>query len=533
MTDPDRTAELEQLLRDERALRHAAESRVAALTDQAAIWRARADERAERIDRLLAGQDAPAVRRWVGSVRRAWRLEGATAEGDAPQHLPDSAPTPTYPVVRVAAAVTSPELGAVMATMDAVPLDREGLAEADLVVIEPSGYPDLPSENRHELETWAATPGRSPLVIAGDDVPAPLDRLITPRDVATRLAGSFDPRRHHPGVRPEASSERTEAVPRDGATIHTGETGPVAVSNATALLARPPTWLIDLAASGVPIAGGDLGQLADLDALGTAARRWAYRHHAPWERARALLALAGVAAPDPTPRVAGILVSHRPDDLPGAIARFLRQTHPVTELVVGVHGAAPPAAVADALTAAAIPTTLLSFDTGLSLGECLNRAIDATSAPVLAKIDDDDHYGPGYLEDAVHALHYSGAAIIGKGAQFTYVASADRTVLRRSRQEETFIEGSPTGATLVFRRSIWERVGFPHRPRRVDVLFLRGARRVGADVYANSRWEFCYVRRGNAHTWTTDDQTFLAGSAAAWDGFHPERVEVPDVVVPA
>jgi hypothetical protein len=532
MTDPERTAELEQLLRDERALRHAAETRVAALTDQAAVWRSRADERAERIERILAAQDAPTVRRWVGSVRRAWRLEGAAPAEDRPGPAVEAASLPTLPVVRVAAAVTSPDLHAVVAAMDVVPLSSGGFAEADLVVIEPAAYEALSAETRGDLETWAGNPGRSPLVVAGEDVPEPLRELLTPRDVVTRPAGSFDPHRYRPGAAPTVPSERTDVVVRDGASIHTGETGPVAVSNAGPLLRQPPPWLMDLAASGVGIASDELDPAADLGALGVAARRWAYRHHAPWEQARALLALAGVAAPDPTPRVAGILVSHRPDDLPGAVERFLRQTHPITELVVGVHGATPPAAVEAALAAVTIPTTLLSFDRALTLGECLNRAIDVTAAPVLAKIDDDDHYGPAYLEDAVHALHYSGAPIVGKGAQFTYVESVDRTVLRRARNEETFLDGSPTGATLVFRRSIWEQVGFPHRPRRVDVLFLRGARRVGAQVYANSRWEFCYVRRNEGHTWATDDQTFLAGSAPAWTGFQPERVEVPDVVVP-
>jgi len=91
------------------------------------------------------------------------------------------------------------------------------------------------------------------------------------------------------------------------------------------------------------------------------------------------------------------------------------------------------------------------------------------------------------------------------------------------------IEGSPNGATLVFRRHVWDQVGFPHRPRHVDTGFLRAARHTGATVYAGSRWEFSYVRRPDGHTWQADDAVFLAGSQDAWDGFHPERTEVADV----
>jgi hypothetical protein len=198
-------------------------------------------------------------------------------------------------------------------------------------------------------------------------------------------------------------------------------------------------------------------------------------------------------------------------------------------LVVGVHGGTPTPEIDALLSRATVPVELISLDADLTLGECLNEAISHTSAPLLAKIDDDDHYGPAHLEDSFHALTYSGAGIVGKGAQYAYIASRDETVLRRPGQEEMLIDGSPNGATLVFRRSVWEEVGFPHRPRHVDTGFLRAARSIGTTVYAGSRWEFCYVRNPEGHTWDAEESVFVAGSDPAWAGFHPERVEVVDL----
>ena len=82
---------------------------------------------------------------------------------------------------------------------------------------------------------------------------------------------------------------------------------------------------------------------------------------------------------------------------------------------------------------------------------------------------------------------------------------------------------------MLFQRRVWEQVGFPHRPRQVDVLFTRAARHNGAQVYAGSPWEFCYVRSARTHTWTTPTETFLAGATEMWDGFRPEATEAPDL----
>jgi hypothetical protein len=86
---------------------------------------------------------------------------------------------------------------------------------------------------------------------------------------------------------------------------------------------------------------------------------------------------------------------------------------------------------------------------------------------------------------------------------------------------------------MLIRRHVWEQIGFPHRPRQVDVLFTRAARHNGSQVYAGSPWEFCYVRSASSHTWATPAETFLAGAEEAWSGFQPEHTIAPDLLIEA
>ena len=554
MTDGDRISELEALLREEREFRQAAESRVQALTDKAELWRIRAEERSARIERLMAELELPAIRKLAGRIRRSVRTGGlpnpqtGTLAGRAgPRYVP------VYPAVKIAAAVASEGLAACLATADVVDLGRDPnpYADADIVIVEPAAFRTLSDGARARLAEWAALEGRQPMVVwasgdaVGHDLAAVMrgDELIAATrthnlDTVSRhgkgrvhhLAECFDPALHTPAHR---SAEVSNVEVGSGAGLRiTGEArAPTAVFATPEAIGDPPGWLVRLAALGVPVvdaAKDDAGRSVP-EWSGAAATRWAYRHHAPWVRLAELLRLAGVEAPDPTPAVGVLLVSRRPEEVPQAIARIAVQTHQPVELVVGLHGGGRSAAIDEAIAASGLTATVLEFGAELSLGQCLNQAAEATSAPLLAKLDDDDHYGPAYLEDGIHAVRHSGADVVVKAAQYTYLAARDETVLRRSRQEHAFLDGSTAGATFILHRSTWDAVKFPHRTRGEDLRFLRGVRTIGGSVYAGSRWEFCYVRRAG-HTWTAADETFLAGAVPAWEGFRPERVEVPNLI---
>ena len=540
--EEDRVEELEQLLRDERVLRMRAESRAAEQAEKASIWRTRAEERADKIQRLVA-EPKRRKRRRTRSHQPVRASAEATVETERPRHPGRLAG------VTVVAAADDPH-GRLLAPF-AIERDVDALsvlAEADLVIVDGPNLRRLEAGNSAGFAEWLGLQGRQPFVLLADaatdaDHPwvAQVDLVVAADGDRFNAAGistmplvpSFDPTKHNPmGRTPLRLDPATTEEVRDGARVLLGTDGTI-VGIETSDLSQPPEWLVAAAARGVPISGAALGNdnPLELSRAANAARRWAYRHHTTTIRAAEIARRAGLDIRDPQPRAAAILVSMRPDQAAAALDMLRHQTYRPLSVVVGLHGVQPTAEFAKSVDRVGdvLPTVVLEFPGRCSLGECLNRAIDASGAEILVKIDDDDFYGPSHIEDGVHAIEYSGAGIVGKGAQFTYVAAEDRTVLRRQREQETFLGGSPTGATMLIQRHIWEQVGFPHRPRQVDVLFTRAARHNGSQVYSGSPWEFCYVRSAGSHTWATAPETFLAGTDELWSGFSPEKMVVPDL----
>ena len=516
MDDRDRRIrELEQEVLDERSLRYVADRRSAEQSEKSLIWRRRAEERKERIERLKAGAPSPSLwDRLRGTPEDAASSPAAVRAERSPVVVPEARRHPPgYPVVRVGAIATDPGIVAALETMDLrdVGADLAAIDGVDLVVIEPSAYLALDAAARQVITAASQRGTRAPMLVWETDrsgASGAAARALTAELQATPVAlpPTFDSITHNPAVGPGPDAPGIVA-------------GPSAIE-------WPSRDLLESAASGIPLLP-DEEALMNLDerfAASAVARRWAYRNHAPWVRAGQLIELAEISAPDPVPEVAGILVSNRPELIPEALQAMAGQTYPRFSLVVGLHGVGDAEVVREAATRLGIAerVTVMPLPGDISLGEALNRCTAVTSAPLLAKIDDDDHYGPAYIEDAAQAFAYSGAGVVGKATQFTYVADEATTVLRRLDQEEVFLNGTPN--SIFFRRSVWEQVHFPHRQRHVDAHLVRGARVIGEPIYATSRWEFCYVRRSDGHTWTTSAATFLAGAEPMFAGDHPERI---------
>lgn len=107
-----------------------------------------------------------------------------------------------------------------------------------------------------------------------------------------------------------------------------------------------------------------------------------------------------------------------------------------------------------------------------------------------AMMDDDDYYGPGYLEgQAVAALH-SGAEVVGKA--WHYVMWPDGLYRIRSHREHCWDEVGLTGGTL-FGLSC---DGLPRFEERVDddLAWCAAARAVGLRTWASGRHGYCYDR---------------------------------------
>jgi hypothetical protein len=108
------------------------------------------------------------------------------------------------------------------------------------------------------------------------------------------------------------------------------------------------------------------------------------------------------------PPVSTIIMTRCPAFVAGAIAMMRAQTYPNVEVVLGLHGLRAAELPAEGREALASADQVLELPGSQPLGTCMNMATAASQGDVIAKIDDDDLYGPRYLDEAVgHRVHAS------------------------------------------------------------------------------------------------------------------------------
>ena len=182
------------------------------------------------------------------------------------------------------------------------------------------------------------------------------------------------------------------------------------------------------------------------------------------------------------------------------------------QVLLLTHGFTPSAAHRSRASALGLDVDWVEGDPGWTLGDCYNNLVARADGDVIAKIDDDDLYGPHYLFDQIAALSYSNAEIVGKHAHYMYLAGRDALCLRFPDAElewSHFVAG-PTivGLTEVFRRN-----SFESRTTGEDSAFLHNAQEGGARVFSSDRFGFVQVRSTSGrHTWTISDSDILSTS---------------------
>jgi hypothetical protein len=221
---------------------------------------------------------------------------------------------------------------------------------------------------------------------------------------------------------------------------------------------------------------------------------------------------------EPGPTVSAVLATRRPQDLPGALRSILAQTYPNLEIVLCLHGIELPGECEALLKAAGRPYQVVAVPGGETLGAALGIASARASGSLLTKFDDDDTYGPDHVWDLVLARHYSGATLVGKGAEFVYLEDADLTIRRwlgRPESDDAIV----AGGTMLLAKDDLEHVGgWPPVPRSVDRGLMDRVHLAGAATYKTHPLGYVYHRRAGGHTWDPGHEYFLRGIRQRWDG---------------
>jgi len=158
------------------------------------------------------------------------------------------------------------------------------------------------------------------------------------------------------------------------------------------------------------------------------------------------------------------------------------------------------------------------MDASTTLGEALGIVTGRARGSLVAKIDDDDIYGPEHIWDLVIARALSGATVVGKAAEFVLLDQMGITVRRGGMASDAF-NRVVAGGTILLPRGELESLG-GWRPVRsgVDRALLDRVLQGGGSVYRTWPTGFIYRRHGQGHTWGPADAYFLRGASMRWEG---------------
>lgn len=190
---------------------------------------------------------------------------------------------------------------------------------------------------------------------------------------------------------------------------------------------------------------------------------------------------------------------------------YIRQRHSKKELIVIVNDNKIPLALYQRLARKMGNIKIFRIPEHVSLGVCLNLAVRKAKFSYIAKFDDDDYYAPYYLTDSLQALIRTKADIVGKRAHYMYLRGSKTLLLRFAQDENRPVTILP-GATLVFKRNVFDKVQFPNRSVGEDDLFCERSKKKGYKVYSAGKYNFIAIRRKNSanHTWIISDKELIA-----------------------
>ncbi len=255
------------------------------------------------------------------------------------------------------------------------------------------------------------------------------------------------------------------------------------------------------------------------EALSIAMRRCALRDHSLRARARQVLASGGRAGP-PVPLVSVLLATRRPHRVSAAVEAVASQKYPRVELVLAMHGEGFDAGEIDELLESVdLAATAVPVAAERPLGAVLNAAVAESTGTLLTKFDDDDFYGPEHLWDLVLAHEYSGAALVGKAAEYVYLANSDRTVHRFRNRAERRSASIAGGALMIARHDLDSLLGWREIPASVDRALIEDVSKSDRrGTYRTHGMGYMLVRHDEGHTWPAKDAYFLKQADEVRDG---------------
>lgn len=239
-------------------------------------------------------------------------------------------------------------------------------------------------------------------------------------------------------------------------------------------------------------------------------QRELWRHHTFSHRVDEVCRAVGlVDHVMPSANVSVLLSTRRPDQLSHVLDQLACQIDVELQVLLGAHCWTVTSEHLALAEERGIHLTPVELDENWTLGECLNALKSRAECDLVAKMDDDDFYGPNYLADLWSAQRFSGADILGKSARYVYLEGRDETVFVSGWGSHRFTP-FVAGPTLTMTRELSGQLDFGARSTGEDTQFLRDAASMGARIYASDPFNFLQWRaaRVTHHTWQVGEDEF-------------------------
>ncbi|MFY1697002.1 MULTISPECIES: glycosyltransferase [unclassified Solwaraspora] len=342
---------------------------------------------------------------------------------------------------------------------------------------------------------------------------------------ATALAALRQVRAVHcrlvPGEHPAQTAGLLVQIAATGVLLHAPVLPPAVADlldpDLRALVSTPPP---------TPDHDDPAGTALAVEARSVRQRRAALRGHAAGLRLPAL-ATGGLPVLGQPPSVSAILVTRRAELVPVALAAIAAQTYPELEIVLGLHGIDLPEPARRMLSDCGRPFEVVRLPASADFGAALGAVTRRARGTLVTKFDDDDSYGVEHVWDLVLARHYSGAVLVGKGAELVHLEREGVTLRRSSGVPEAYGDVVAGGTMLLAKGDLEAVGGWRPVPRSVDLGLIERLRAAGASVYRTHPLGYLYHRRPTGHTWDPGEAYFVDSAYARWPGVPPDAMADP------
>jgi len=219
------------------------------------------------------------------------------------------------------------------------------------------------------------------------------------------------------------------------------------------------------------------------------------------------------------PTVSVLVSTLRPDDLTSLLKQLLKQTLPSFELLLGLHTIELNAVhkkLIGQLAKRKVSVTSYKFSKEFNLGTILSELGKKSAGQYIAKMDDDDYYGPEHLRDLLDAAVATNADVVGKAMNYVYLEPLQLTVRRFSANGTQAVElwsDWVCGGTILAKREKAEAAHwFGDGNTAVDRFLLSGITNNGGKIWRTFGAGYIYRRTFTFHTYVTNYSKYLNGA---------------------